>query len=81
MKTKRPLKTASINHYSEQRRIRLELHKHGDKYIWVTTAGKSEISTGGKTVELAVAALRNAFEYTFQPYRWNLRIKGEYYEN
>ena len=76
MKTKRPLKTASINHHSENRRIRLELHKHGDKYVWVTTAGKYELRSSGKTIERAVDALRHYFAW----YRWNLRIKGEYYE-
>jgi|GEM_PF-2747446 len=73
MKTKRVLKTASINHSTENRRVRIELRQDGDEYIWVTTAGKADTGVSGKTIELAVIAAHDSWGMDC----WDLRIKGE----
>jgi len=77
MKNKRALKTATVNHSTENRRVRIELRQYGDefsdKFSWVTTTGKFDTEVSGKTLELAVAAAHDAWGMDC----WDLRIKGE----
>jgi len=73
MKNKRALKTASINHSTENRRVRIELRQYGDEFVWVVASGKADTGVGGKTLELAVAAAHDAWGMDC----WDLRIKGE----
>jgi len=73
MKNKQVFRTASINHSSENRRVRIELRQDGDEYIWVITAGKADTGVSAKTLELAVAAAHDSWGMDC----WDLRIKGE----
>jgi len=73
MKNKRALKTASINHSSENRRVRIELRQDGDEFRWVVAPGKADTGVGGKTLKLALVAAHDAWRMDC----WNLHIKGK----
>jgi len=77
MKNKQVFRTASINHSTENRRVRLELRQDGDEFLdkfsWVTTTGKFDTEVSGKTLELAVIAAHDAWGMDC----WELRIEGE----
>jgi len=77
MKNKRALKTATVNHSTENRRVRIELRRDGDEFLdkfsWVTTTGKFDTCVSGKTLELAVIAAHDSWGMDC----WDLRIKGD----
>jgi len=73
MKNKQVFRTASINHSTENRRVRLELRQDGDEFSWVLATGKADTGVSGKTLELAVVAAHAAWGMDC----WDLRIKGE----
>jgi len=73
MKNKQIFRTATINHSTDEgERIRLELHRDGDIFSWITESGE-DTGVNAETIAKAMELLRDSRGMDC----WDLRIKGE----